>query len=168
MAGMNDLEFSFVGYCWMCVNCLLTAAYTLYMRYATSNIQLSKFGMVYYNSLLSMVILFIFCLMKNEFQTVMRPEILTTQFVIATVIAGVCGFGLNFASLWCVSSTSATTYAIVGSLSKVPVAILSFWLFNAKVTLEGKCPSPWPRWVGSCSPTPSASPRPKLPPVRRS
>ncbi|CAN0434676.1 unnamed protein product, partial [Discosporangium mesarthrocarpum] len=32
---------------------------------------------------------------------------------------GVVGVLLNFASLWCVESTSATTYAVVGSLNVV-------------------------------------------------
>lgn len=137
LAGMNDLEYNFVGYCWMAVNCFFTAGYTLYMRYATANIKLSKFGMVYYNNLLSTLILFSVCLMRNEFPALMNPEILTGRFIVSTLIASVCGFGLNFASLWCVSSTSATTYAIVGSLNKVPVTLLGFVLFNAKMTNNG-------------------------------
>ena len=34
-ASANDLEFSWIGYFWMLVNCLCTASYTLYMRYAS-------------------------------------------------------------------------------------------------------------------------------------
>jgi GDP-mannose transporter len=137
MAGANDLEFSFVGYMWMGVNCLFTAAYTLYMRYATANIKLTKFGMVYYNNLLSSIILAVVCLLRNEYSSLVNPVVLTPRFIVATLIAGVCGFGLNFASLWCVSSTSATTYAIVGSLNKIPVTLLGFVLFHAKMTTEG-------------------------------
>lgn len=137
LAGMNDLEFSWVGYMWMIINCLFTAAYTLYMRYATSNITLTKFGMVYYNNLLSSLILIGICLLRNEFQALFVPGILTPQFILATSIAGICGFGLNFASLWCVSSTSATTYAIVGSLNKIPVTVLGFLIFGAHMTTNG-------------------------------
>ena len=137
LAGMNDLEFTWVGYMWMIINCLFTAAYTLYMRYATANITLTKFGMVYYNNLLSSLILTCVCVLRNEFQSLFIPGILTPQFIIATSIAGICGFGLNFASLWCVSSTSATTYAIVGSLNKIPVTILGFLIFGAHMTNSG-------------------------------
>lgn len=137
LAGMNDLEFNLVGYVWMCINCLFTASYTLYMRYATGNIKLTRFGMVYYNNLISMFILFFVCLFRNEFVDLMDPRILTSEFIVSTFVAGVCGFGLNFASLWCVSSTSATTYAIVGSLNKIPVTLLGFVLFNAKMTHNG-------------------------------
>ena len=84
-----------------------------------------------------MIILFFVCLLRNEFKDLMDPRILTNEFMFSTLIAGMCGFGLNFASLWCVSSTSATTYAIVGSLNKIPVTMLGFVLFNAKMTNNG-------------------------------
>ena len=137
LAGMNDLEYNLIGYIWMAINCLLTAGYTLYMRYATNNIKLTKFGMVYYNNLLSTIILSIICLLKGDFHTILNPQILTKQFILSTFIAGICGFNLNFASLWCISSTSATTYAIIGSLNKIPVTLMGFYLFNAKMTNNG-------------------------------
>jgi GDP-mannose transporter len=137
LAGMNDLEFSLIGYCWMAVNCVFTAGYTLYMRYATANIKLSKFGMVYYNNLLSTLILFSIGLLRNEFQALIRPDVLTSRFIVSTLVASVCGFGLNFASLWCVSSTTATTNAILGSLKKIPVTLLGFVLFDAQMTTNG-------------------------------
>lgn len=137
LAGMNDLEFSLVGYVWMAINCCFTASYTLYMRFATANIKLSKFGMVYYNNLLSSIMLFVVCMLRNEFVALFSPGILTPRFISSTIVAGVFGFGLNFASLWCVSATSATTYAIVGSLNKVPVTLLGFVLFNAQMTSNG-------------------------------
>ena len=48
------------------------------------------------------------------------------------------GFYLNFASLWAVSATSATTYAIVGSLNKIPITVLGFLIFpDTEMTQEG-------------------------------
>ena len=34
------------------------------------------------------------------------------------------GFFLNLATLWCVQNNTATTYAIVGSLNKIPLAFV--------------------------------------------
>lgn len=42
LAGANDLEFHAVGYMWMILNCCFTSCYTLYMRYASTSIKLSK------------------------------------------------------------------------------------------------------------------------------
>ena len=42
LSGANDLEFHAVGYFWMVLNCLCTAGYVLYMRYASTTIKLPK------------------------------------------------------------------------------------------------------------------------------
>lgn len=47
------------GYFWMFLNCAATAGYVLYMRYATSrsSLKISKFGMAFYNNLISLPLL---------------------------------------------------------------------------------------------------------------
>ena len=136
-AGFNDLGFSMIGYLWMLLNCLSTSGYVLYMRFASTNIKLPKFGMVFYNNLLSMVILSPLIVIMGEIPALLDPEVMTPSFIISNIAAGFLGFYLNFASLWCVSTTSATTYAIFGSLNKVPITVLGFFLFDAALTREG-------------------------------
>ena len=114
-----------------------TSGYVLYMRFASTTIKLPKFGMVFYNNLLSMFILSPLIIIMGELPALMDPEIMTPSFIVANVAAGFLGFYLNFASLWCVSSTSATTYAIFGSLNKVPITVLGFFLFDAALTTAG-------------------------------
>jgi GDP-mannose transporter len=136
-ASVNDVEFNVTGYVWMSLNCLLTAGYVLYMRYASTSIKLPKFGMVFYNNLLCSILVLPFILLFNELPMWTHPDIMNTQFIVMNVIAGVLGFFLNFASLWCVSETSASTYAIVGSLCKIPVTVLGVVLFDAPITEKG-------------------------------
>jgi GDP-mannose transporter len=66
-----------------------------------------------------------------------NANLMTYSFWLINGLAGFFGFYLNFASLWCISTTSATTYAIVGSLNKVPITAIGFYFFNAKMTEEG-------------------------------
>ena len=40
------------------------------------------------------------------------------------------GFMISFASLWFLAETTAGTYSLVGSLNKIPVAIISLVAFN--------------------------------------
>lgn len=56
-ASVNDLNMTATGLAWMGVNCVSTAAYVLYLKHATTSIQLSKFGMVYVNNVLCMCLL---------------------------------------------------------------------------------------------------------------
>jgi hypothetical protein len=73
--------------------------------------------MVYYNNIISAVLLVPFCIMNGDLNALYDPEIMTREFIFWNCVAGFLGFYLNFASLWCVGATSATTYAIVGKLT---------------------------------------------------
>ena len=138
MASFNDLEFNAMGYIWLVVNCLCTSSYVLYMRFASTNIKLTKWGMIYYNNLLSACILLPVCFLNGELPGAFsNSAVMNWDYFFINFVAAFLGFYLNFASLWCVGSTSATTYAIVGSLNKVPITVLGFLLFDAKMTDNG-------------------------------
>jgi GDP-mannose transporter len=107
------------------------------MRYASRNIKIPRMGMIFYNNLLSAIFLVPLTILCNEIPTLSDPDFMNSQFILMNTIAGCLGAGLNFASLWCVSATSATTYAIVGTLNKIPVTILGFYLFETAITREG-------------------------------
>ena len=137
LAASNDITFSFLGYFWMIMNCCCTAGYVLYMKHATKTIQISKNNMVYYNNLLSVPILFVGAFFKGEISTFLEnTELLTLSYFNLTLYAGFLGVFLNLATLWCVSNTSATTYAVVGALNKIPLSILGFFLFKTPMTAE--------------------------------
>lgn len=137
MAGANDLQFSTIGYFWMVLNCVLTAVYTLYMRHVSVHVKLSRTAMVFYNNILSVAVLSPLCVLFGQNQAMLQPQFLTTGFVCFNILAGLLGICLNFASLWCVGKTSATNYAIVGSLCKIPTVILGFVIFYTPVTWKG-------------------------------
>jgi GDP-mannose transporter len=42
--------------------------------------------------------------------------------------------GLSFTSLWFLSTTTATAFSLVGSLNKVPIALLGLFAFGAPAT----------------------------------
>jgi GDP-mannose transporter len=113
------------GYFWMLSNCLCTAGYVLYMKHATKTIKISKFGMVLYNNLLSIPILLTGALCRGEFRIFLsEPSFHTSGYLLLSLYAGLVGFFLNIATLWCVSNNSATTYAVVGALNKIPTVII--------------------------------------------
>jgi GDP-mannose transporter len=93
--------------------------------------------MVFYNNVLSLMFLLPICLLKGEYTMWFNQDMLSSRFIVLNVLAGLFGCALNFASLWCVTSTSATTYAIVGSVNKVPITILGFFIYSVKMTNEG-------------------------------
>mmetsp|Transcript_25466 Transcript_25466/g.31375 ORF Transcript_25466/g.31375 Transcript_25466/m.31375 type:complete len:349 (+) Transcript_25466:66-1112(+) len=136
-AAKNDMTVTSIGLFWMVTNCLATAGYILYMKFATKTVKLSKFGMVFYNNVLCTVFLLPVTLFNGEMKIFMSTAAIHTfDYAWKNTFAGFVGFFLNFASLNCVSHTGPTTYAIVGSLTKVPVAILGWFLFDSVITTQ--------------------------------
>ena len=136
-AAWHDITATFVGVFWMVANCLATAGYILYMKFATKNVKLTKFVMVYVNNVLCVVFLLPVALYMGQVTLFFRsPAVHTFNYFFKNLFAGFVGFFLNFASLNCVAATGPTTYAIVGSLNKIPVAILGYMLFDSVITRE--------------------------------
>jgi len=134
LAAWDDVYITFIGLFWMLANCCSTAGYILYLKFATKTVKLSKFGMVFYNNVLCTLLLFPVALLMGEVKIFVNTEpIHTFDYFIKNVLAGFVGFFLNFASLNCVSQTGPTTYAIIGSLNKIPISILGWLLFDAEI-----------------------------------
>ena len=136
-AARNDIYVTGSGLFWMAANCVSTSSYVLYMKFATQNISMSKFGMVYVNNVLCIVFLLPVALFMGEVSLFLNTDAIHTHdYAVKNVFAGFVGFFLNFASLNCVSITGPTTYAIVGSLNKIPVAFLGYILFDSVITAK--------------------------------
>jgi len=137
MAARNDAEVTQMGLFWMLANCLCTSGYVLYLKFATKSVKLSKFGMVFYNNVLCTLFLFPFTVVNGQFGTFLGTKALhTVDYAVKNAFAGFVGFFLNFASLNCVALTGPTTYAMIGSLNKIPIAIFGFFIFDNAISEE--------------------------------
>lgn len=136
-AAWYDLYLTWIGFFWMIANCLSTSGYVLYLKFATKNLKLSKFGMVFYNNVLCTLFLLPVASAMGEVRIFLSTEsIHTPDYFFKNFIAGFVGFALNFASLNCVQSTGPTTYAIVGSLNKIPITFFGWLLFSSTITAQ--------------------------------
>ncbi|KDD74006.1 hypothetical protein H632_c1659p0 [Helicosporidium sp. ATCC 50920] len=136
----TDLAFSARGYAWQVLNCAVTAAYSLTLRGAMdraekltiSGTRLDQHSMVYLNNALSLPFLAVLMMASGEATRVWRePDLANPAFLAVAALSGVLGFAISFTSLWFMSTTTATVYSLVGSLNKVPLALLGLALFNA-------------------------------------
>ncbi len=136
-AAKGDANVTFAGLFWMFLNCASTAGYVLYMKFATKNVKLTKFGMVYYNNVLATALLTPVVLFNGEWSEFWsRSDLHSISYGFENFVAGFFGFFLNFASLSCVAATGPTTYAIVGSVNKIPTAFLGYFLFDSEITTK--------------------------------
>lgn len=139
LAAYNDLTFSMHGYVWQIANCVAASGYVLSLKHATRHVQLSRFGMVFYNNIMTFPLLFTIACANGEptaLQEARLRGLLDLRFFLWNALAGCVSFVLSLASVWCVATTSATTYSVVGALNKVPVTVLGFFLFRAPISSE--------------------------------
>ena len=141
----TDLTFDLSGYLWQLVNCMFTAGYSLYLRgvmdkvvtLTASKSRLDEFSMVFYNNVLSLPFLVALVLLSGEWGSVLaEPALARPDFLAAAGVSSLLAFGISFASLWFLSTTTATTYSLVGSLNKVPVALLGLVAFNVPYSAQ--------------------------------
>lgn len=143
-ASLNDLAFTWVGFWWISLNCLSTAGYefetdchrnshtlsryVLSMRAISNSVALSRFTAVVFNNTLSCALLLLVAASTGELSeaapfamSILRGDPMGNSpwFLSLNFLSALIGFLLNFAQLWCVAATSATTYAVIGSLNKV-------------------------------------------------
>jgi len=136
-AAKNDVSISFRGIAWMLLNCISCSGYVLYMKHATENIKLEKFAMVFYNNVLCVCFLLPAAVYLGETKLFWESKVLhTMDYAAKNVFAGLVGFFLNFASLNCVAASGPTTYVVIGSLNKIPVAFLGYWIFHSVINKE--------------------------------
>jgi GDP-mannose transporter len=139
-AAGNDISVTSTGLFWMATNCITTSGYVLYMKHATQHVKLSKFGMVYVNNVLCVFFLLPAAMVMGEVTIFLTSDrIHTLAYFSKNFWAGFVGFFLNFASLNCVQATGPTTYAIVGSLNKIPVTFLGYIFFDNTISWETWC-----------------------------
>ncbi|KAK7679465.1 GDP-mannose transporter into the lumen of the Golgi [Cerrena zonata] len=128
-----------VGYFWMLVNCLTSAAYVLAMRKRIKVTGFSDWDTMFYNNLLSIPVLAIFSIIAEDWGTenLQRnfPEATRNFLLFAIAFSGAAAVGISYTTAWCIRATSSTTYSMVGALNKLPVAASGMIFFGDAVTL---------------------------------
>ncbi|GMH37607.1 hypothetical protein BSKO_05480 [Bryopsis sp. KO-2023] len=143
VGGATDLSFSLVGYTWQLLNCCFSAGYSLYLKLVMEKIStitgkpkgMEESTMVLYNNGLALPWILLLMFYFGETESVWKqPALYDSTFQLAAIVSGVLGFMISFASLWFLANTAATNYSLVGSLNKLPTAILGMLLFNTPMT----------------------------------
>ncbi|KAI7891793.1 uncharacterized protein EV154DRAFT_419836 [Mucor mucedo] len=133
-------DTTMIGYFWMAINCLSSASFVLYMRKRIKLTNFKDFDTVYYNNLLSIPLLLLPSLLLEDWSAsnllVNFPPEERQARIWAMVFSGVSAFGMSYASAWCVRTTSSTTYSMVGSLNKLPIAISGLVFFGDVATVS--------------------------------
>jgi len=130
VGGLNDIMFSLRGYMWMGLNCLTSAGYVLFMRHRIRVVQFKDLDSVNYNHVLGLPILVVGSVVFDDWGS-FASEYLgngslvhqRTHLLIAIAFSSISAFAISYATSWCLRVSTSTTYSMVGSLNKLPVAV---------------------------------------------
>ncbi|KAL0067144.1 GDP-mannose transporter into the lumen of the Golgi [Marasmius tenuissimus] len=127
-----------IGYFWMLVNCLTSAAYVLTMRKRIKATGFTDWDSMFYSNLLSIPILAVFSFVAEDWGTENLnrnfPEETRNFLLFAIAFSGAAAVGISYTTAWCIRVTSSTTYSMVGALNKLPVAASGMLFFGDPVT----------------------------------
>jgi GDP-mannose transporter len=126
------------GLVWTFANIATTVAYVLYMKTLLGDVtkDIGRYGPVFYSNFMSLPFLILPALpslpaMSASIAALSGPGIL------CLVLSIVVGAVMSFSAFWCMNLTSPTTYSVVGTLNRIPLAILGIFIFHQTPSLDG-------------------------------
>ncbi|WVO14439.1 GDP-mannose transporter 2 [Cryptococcus depauperatus] len=131
----NNVASQFnIGYLWMFVNCIASAAYVLFMRKRIKATGFKDWDSMFYNNLLSIPVLFVFSLIIEDWNAASFARnfpIEGRNFLLSAIaFSGAAAAFISYSTAWCVRVCGATTYSLVGALNKLPVAASGILFFG--------------------------------------
>lgn len=130
LAAFNDLAFDMQGYVLILLNDVFTAANGVYLKKKLDAKELGNFGLMYYNSLLSLPLLFCFLVFNGEElqQAMLYPRWEETGFLLCFCASGLMGVVLTYSIFLCTQLNSALTTTVVGCFKNIFVSYVGMFL----------------------------------------
>ena len=130
ISGYGDLTFNLLGYACGILSNLTQSVYLLLVQRATNG-KLSTVESLQLNSINTIPLLIVICIVKGEIWEVKSYDKFTeTIFIVVFVLAIFLGCLLNYSLFLCTSLTSALTTSVVGGLKALAQTVLGLFTFG--------------------------------------
>jgi len=133
----TDLEFSLPGYLWMLASISFSACYVLTKKQLLSKKGIGFFAVAFWNNLISSILLFLYSFRKIHLRDLCdsnNKSIYLKPFFL--IFSGLAAVVLDVMAFLLLSSTTATSYVIVGIAKKVVQAAASFIIFPSTISIS--------------------------------
>ncbi|OQV16464.1 UDP-N-acetylglucosamine/UDP-glucose/GDP-mannose transporter [Hypsibius exemplaris] len=120
VAASGDLGFDAVGYFFLLINDVFTAANGVATKKLLNSKELGEYGLLYYNSLFVLVPLLTFVVMSGQFEKALSFQRWSEWgFIVGFFLSCFMGFIINYTIVMCTMYNSALTTTVIGALKNI-------------------------------------------------
>eukprot|EP01097_Dermamoeba_algensis_P008220 TRINITY_DN5398_c0_g1_i1.p1 TRINITY_DN5398_c0_g1~~TRINITY_DN5398_c0_g1_i1.p1 ORF type:complete len:319 (-),score=34.86 TRINITY_DN5398_c0_g1_i1:436-1392(-) len=130
VAYYGDLQFDLIGYIHVGINCVVTAAYLVYIPKKSAETRLDSMGLIYYNNILSLpIVALIFYV--YEYEGIQEyPYFKEVGFWAFFITSVVQAFLLNYLIFLCSTLNSPLTTSVTGGVKNIVQTVLGLIIFG--------------------------------------
>lgn len=129
IAAADDLTYNVEGYTYVMITNVLTAANGVFVKKKLDNMDMGKYGLMFYNSLFMLVPAFIGTWIIGDLHKAYEfTEWHNPLFLVQFLLSCVMGFILSYSTMICTQYNSALTTTIVGCLKNICVTYLGMFI----------------------------------------
>ncbi|KAG0257457.1 hypothetical protein DFQ27_005148 [Actinomortierella ambigua] len=135
----SDINVSSLGVFFGIVSSITTSLHAIVIKQSLSAVNNSSIDLVYYNNLLSFIVITPIILFSGEISAVsehyaQEGSAVLHKFFFGVILTGVLGFMVNLAGFLQISKTSPTTHMISGAVRGVLQTFLGYMVFSEVIT----------------------------------
>lgn len=129
LAASDDLSFNLHGYVFVMITNTLTAANGVFLKKKLESIDVGKYGIMFYNSLIMLLPAIALAWIVGDIDAALNyPHWTNPWFFIQFFMSCIMGFVLSYSILLCTQFNSALTTTIIGCLKNICVTYLGMFI----------------------------------------
>lgn len=134
VAGLGDVTFDITGYSMAAISCIVQASYLVYVAKKEKELDLNSFGLLNYNSILSLPFVILVGFIKSEYSSAWNyPRWSESYFLFNFTMACALGAFLNYSIFVCTVINSPLTLTVSGQAKSIFTMTFGFFAFGGVV-----------------------------------
>eukprot|EP00240_Pyramimonas_obovata_P014801 CAMPEP_0118929296 /NCGR_PEP_ID=MMETSP1169-20130426/6339_1 /TAXON_ID=36882 /ORGANISM="Pyramimonas obovata, Strain CCMP722" /LENGTH=215 /DNA_ID=CAMNT_0006871459 /DNA_START=294 /DNA_END=941 /DNA_ORIENTATION=- len=134
--GYKDINYHYVGYCWLAVNVLATSGYQVYVKRLVAMTKFNSSTMTYYNNMLCLPCLLMGAYLQHEIEHIDKILVVPPFVQFLTFISTLLGFAMSVTGFLLNHEISATSIMVVNNSNKFVLIFISEFLIAHTQTMQ--------------------------------